>query len=218
MEDFDGTTECLSLLKPGFGLKDAPRLWNLALQQVLAEGGLHCVNTDRQLFVKHVNGRLVLLLSVHVDDLKMTGEPDQLESLLKLITAHFDELKVERDTFEHLGLRHVLIPDGRRTIDQDQYIGELKHIDESGCRSTLDMPVSLDVKTQFMSLLGGVAWVVQTRPDIAVFVAALQRKLQIPVGRDIVHLNRVLSFIKRKPLKMTYRKVNNPWKMYVIYI
>ena len=59
------------------------------------------------------------MLSVHVDDLKMTGEPDQLESLLKLITAHFDELKVERDTFEHLGLRHVLIPDGRRTIDQD---------------------------------------------------------------------------------------------------
>ena len=31
MSDFNAQSECLSLCKPGFGLKDAPRLWNLAL-------------------------------------------------------------------------------------------------------------------------------------------------------------------------------------------
>ena len=59
MEGYNPSVECLSLLKPGFGLKDAPRLWNLALHQVLDQGGLKPVQTDKQLFVKHRNERLV---------------------------------------------------------------------------------------------------------------------------------------------------------------
>ena len=51
MEDFDGTTECLSLLKPGFGLKDAQGCGTWHCSRFWLEGGLHCVNTDRQLFV-----------------------------------------------------------------------------------------------------------------------------------------------------------------------
>ena len=69
---------------------------------------------------------------------------------------------------------------------------------------------------KFMSLLGGIAWTVQTRPDIAVFTSALQRKLQAPSGKDVVILHRVLAYLKRKPLKMTYKKVEHPWKLYVI--
>ena len=60
MSDFSSASECLSLLKPGFGLKDAPRLWNLALQQVLGKANLKCVQVDRQLFCKHDHtGQLV---------------------------------------------------------------------------------------------------------------------------------------------------------------
>ena len=40
LESFDPETEVLHLLKPGFGLKDAPRLWNLALKRVLQKVGL----------------------------------------------------------------------------------------------------------------------------------------------------------------------------------
>ena len=47
-ESYNSGTECLSLLKPGFGLKDAPRLWNAALQRVLRKCGLCAVQTDRQ--------------------------------------------------------------------------------------------------------------------------------------------------------------------------
>ena len=75
MSDYDGASECLSLCKPGFGLKDAPRLWNLALNQVLSKADLQAANTDKQLYFKHnKQGKLILLLSIHVDDLKITGE------------------------------------------------------------------------------------------------------------------------------------------------
>ena len=214
MESYDGSTECLSLLKPGFGLKDAPRLWNLALQRVLSQCSLHFVQTDRQLYAKHVNGKLTLLLSVHVDDLKITGEEHELKRVLELLTENFDELKIERDNFEHLGLKHTLEPDGSRTISQEHYVNELRFIPEANCKHEQD--VSPELKTLFMSLLGGIAWVVQTRPDIAIFVAALQRKLQAPCGKDVVNLNRVLAYVKRKPMKMTYHKLSKPWRLYVV--
>ena len=35
MESFCEQSEVLRMLKPGYGLKDAPRLWNLALKKVL---------------------------------------------------------------------------------------------------------------------------------------------------------------------------------------
>ena len=214
MEDYDAGSECLSLLKPGFGLKDAPRLWNLAIGQVLGKAGLKPTNTDHQLYVKHRNGRLVLLLSIHVDDLKITGEKDEIKTVLALLTSSFDELKIETNNFEHLGLKHTLEQDGSRTLSQEHYISELKFIPEADCRN--DNPLSLELKSQFMSLLGGVAWTVQTRPDIAVFTAALQRKLQSPVGRDVIHLNRVLAYLKRKPLKFTYKRISDPWRLLVI--
>lgn len=58
--------------------------------------------------------------------------------------------------------------------------------------------------------------IVQTRPDVAVFVAALQRKLQEPNGQDLINLNRVLSYVKRKPLSLVYHKIPDAWKLYVI--
>ncbi|CAK8987555.1 Uncharacterized protein SCF082_LOCUS1028, partial [Durusdinium trenchii] len=39
-EDFDPQREVLFMLKPGFGLKDAPRLWLMALKRVLAKIGV----------------------------------------------------------------------------------------------------------------------------------------------------------------------------------
>ena len=135
------------------------------------------------------------------NDIKMTGLDDEMKSVLQTLSEHFDELKLERDNFEHLGLKHVLESDGSRTISQEHYVKELRFISEAECRN--DVEVSPAVCSKFMSLLGGIAWTVQTRPDIAVFTSAVQRKLQPPSGKDVVHLNRVLAYLKRKPLNMT---------------
>ena len=64
-------------------------------------------------------------MSGHVDDLKITGEPDQIKLSLDLITENFDELKIDKDNFDHLGLKHTLLSDGSRTIDQSHYVAEL---------------------------------------------------------------------------------------------
>ena len=212
MENFDEGTQCLAMIKPGFGLRDAPRLWNKALKRVLAEIGLSSIQTDQQLYVRHVSGSLVLILSVHVDDLKISGIAEEIKRALQILEKHFDQLKLEKDNFEHLGLKHTLNKDGSRTISQQHYVNELKPISDKDLK--LQGPhegVSETVHNQFRSLLGGVAWTVQTRPDIAVFVSALQRRMKAPRVVDILNLNRVLKYLKVKPLAMCYCKLEGPW-------
>ena len=43
------------MLRCGFGLKDAPRLWNKILRQVLSELGMTPLQSDPQLFVWHLD-------------------------------------------------------------------------------------------------------------------------------------------------------------------
>ena len=52
--DFDGHREVLEMLRCGFGLKDAPRLWNKVLRQLLLDLGMRPLQSDEQLFVWHV--------------------------------------------------------------------------------------------------------------------------------------------------------------------
>ena len=54
-QDFNPLTEVLRMLRCGFGLKDAPRLWNKVLRKVLQDLGLTPLQSDPQLYVWHVN-------------------------------------------------------------------------------------------------------------------------------------------------------------------
>ena len=217
MSDFCEQSEVLYLRKPGFGLKDAPRMWGLALQKVLRALGMTACKGDSQLYIKHAQSKLVLALSIHIDDLKITGTPSEQSALIKALEEKFDAMKIEKDNFEHLGVMHRLHVDGSRTLSQENYVKELRPIAEAELKLlSSDESVSELVKSQYMSLLGGLAWVVQTRPDIAVFISALQRRLQRPRVQDVLNLNRVLKYVKLKPIVLTYKPVRQPWSLIAI--
>ena len=59
----------------------------------------------------------------------------------------------------------------------------------------------------FMSLLGGVAWTVLTRPDIADYVQALQRRASAPRIADCRRLNAVVRCLKRQRVGIWYEKL-----------
>ena len=108
--DFNPLREVLRMLRCGFGLKDAPRLWNKVLKKVLSELGLTPLQSDPQLYVwhasdgkgdepsstdhvypggdepsstHHASKRLVLILSTHVDDFKGAGEAPYRKRLVE---------------------------------------------------------------------------------------------------------------------------------------
>ena len=76
-KDFNPSVECLDMLRLGFGLKDAPRAWDLKLKSELEAFGAKPTKADGRVYVMHVERRsgleLVLMLSTHVDDLKGCG-------------------------------------------------------------------------------------------------------------------------------------------------
>ena len=107
--------------------------------------------------------------------------------------------------------------DGSISVSQTHYISELREIPEVQLRSmSKDDLVDEQHKHLYRSLLGGVAWVKQTRLDIAVYVGSLQRKLQQPCVLDVQNLNRLLRFIKKHPFAMCFRRLSYPWRLVAI--
>ena len=74
-ETFDPQREVLRCDKPGTGSVDAPRAFNIKLKSVLQKQiGMQNSLVDEQLMFCHKDGKLLGLMTVHVDDLKVTGE------------------------------------------------------------------------------------------------------------------------------------------------
>ena len=55
----------------------------------------------------HKDGVLVMALSAHVDDLKITGEMPVIRAFLKHMGQHFGELTEKWHEFEHCGIMHT---------------------------------------------------------------------------------------------------------------
>ena len=77
--------------------------------------------------------------SIHVDGIKLSGYDFEVKSLHKKLSEHFDELKLECDNFEHLGLKHVLESDGSRSVGQEHYVKELRFFCEAECRDDVEV-------------------------------------------------------------------------------
>ena len=63
------------------------------------------------------------------------------------------------------------------------------------------------LKALFCSLVGALAWLVQTRVEIAVYVTALQRWNQAPRIEHAKRANRVLSYCRRKETSFNFLKL-----------
>ena len=214
-EDFNPALETLSLIKPGYGLKDAPRLWNMALTAALETVGLKPLQADPQLFIKHSHGQLVLIASTHVDDLKAAGDDKEIELLIRSLEERFDSLKKQVSEFEHLGLMHKQHEDYIE-LHQNQYIAQLRPINVTRLSADDEADLSTEYSAAFGSLLGGVGWVVQTRPDVATYVGALQRVLKKPKAKHVRNLNRVVRYLQAHPLVLKFQRIEGPTKLGLI--
>jgi hypothetical protein len=221
MSDFDSIREVLKMLRPGYGLKDAPRLWNLALKRALKAIGLIPTTCDPELYVKHVDGQLVLIVSTHVDDLKLAGKLEELKAAMSALEKEFDQMKVQRamdkDGFEHCGVVHKQHEDFSIEVSQTHYAEQLRPMNDAlALHMDSDALITGETYSAFRSLLGGIAWLVQTRADAAVYISALQRVMDKPAAKHVLSINRVLKYMKRKPLITIFRAVDAPWRLAVI--
>ena len=74
-----------------------------------------------------------------------------------------------------------------------------------------------ETRAAFESLFGGVAWMVSTRADVAVYVQALQRRGSGPRVVDCRRLNLVLRYLKRQLVGIRYAHVPAPHRLVGLY-
>ena len=233
-EDFNPHLETLSMVKPIYGLKDAPRAWRKKLDIILRSFGCKPLYADAQVYVKHSKSlaetpgrlrvetpsraetpqpKLELILSTHVDDLKGAASKAVALALLAHIETEVGKCTQEWTAFTHTGIEHKLTPDGV-CCNQAAYAQQLRPL-EASLWSGLE-PESLappPLIALYQSLLGGVAWMVLTRPDVAVYVQSLQRHAATPRIIDLKRLNVVVRFIKAKVVDIWYPRLKGPVKL-----
>ena len=109
-KDFSSVLETLEMLRPGFGLKDAPYAWGRRLDaHMRTMQKMYPIHADKKLYVDHSAEqprRLRKMSSSHIDDIKATGGEDTLQRMLQLLKEAFGDLKVQWFVFECCGEHH----------------------------------------------------------------------------------------------------------------
>jgi hypothetical protein len=119
--------EVLHCDKPGTGLVDAPRAFSIKLQMV-TRGKCNLIpsSVDPEMCFRHEHGKLVCVMTKHVDDLKIAGEPAVVRQVLVELQKVFGELKVVYNSFVNCGVQHTRTKEV--TLDQIKYASNLKSI------------------------------------------------------------------------------------------
>ena len=132
-EKFDPLRHVLDMIRPGFGLKDAPRLWHLRIDEVMHKFGTHSLVSDPQLYARWQSGSSKYSLetldfpcSKHVDDLKGASPKPVFEALCTELKKHFGDLTIQERNFEHLGIMHKQLVDYSVECTQDHYVKQLR--------------------------------------------------------------------------------------------
>ena len=199
----------LRMLKAVYGLRDAPKAWRTRLCQVLAESGGRPCFSDPSLWVWHSGGELTALISIHVDDLKGCGHDGQVTKILNLLASAFGKLKTSYRQFEHCGIKHEQSEDNATIrIHQNHYVVQLQRMETANAAA--EAALTTVQESDFLSLLGGLSWLIQTRLDIAIFVCSLQRAAKRPLGEHATRINKVLRWATRNPAFLTYRRMATP--------
>jgi hypothetical protein len=222
LHDLNFNTEVLKLMKAVYGLRDAPRAWRIRLDAELVKLGGVSLPTDRALYTFYDSANnLDALLSTHVDDLKGCGTSARVKAILAGLEKAFGKLKtssLEKDgQFEHCGLKHEKIPSGGIRVHQDHYAAQLKCVDVTSLDITkIDQMLSPEFISLYLSLLGGLSWLIQTRTDIAVYVCALQRAASKATIGHLLKLNKITKWVRRKKIALVYKPLQKRGKVLVV--
>ena len=113
------------LLKPVYGLVDAPRGWYLALNEKLVEAGCNKCNLDPAMYFQFSQNRkddkvLSGIALTHVDDI-LHGGNQSFRNVMSSVKKFFRFGIDESEEFRYVGM-HMKKTDSGIQIDQDHYV------------------------------------------------------------------------------------------------
>lgn len=194
------------LTKALYGLRQAPRAWYAKLNSCLESLGFMRCPYEHAVYTKRVDEES-LIVGVYVDDLLVTGTNVSLiTSFKKQMSGKFDMSDMGKLSY-YLGIE-VKQGDDYIQLKQSGYARKvIERAGMVGCNPTkFPMDPKLQINkdengtpvdpTMLKSMVGGLRYLVHTRPDVAYSVGIVSRYMERPT---VLHLNaakRILRYIQ----------------------
>lgn len=207
------------LHKSIYGLKQASRLWNTKLNNVLQSIGMLQCKTDPCVYY---NAEKNTFIAVWVDDLLIFTSQQSIKEMLKNKLMHHFEMKDLGKASQCLGF-NITRAENLIALDQRKYISEvLDKYKMSECNAVktpievaqkFNNDVKAEVRTDYpyRQIIGCLLYIAQgTRPDIAFAVNTLSRYNNEPKTEHVMAVKRLLRYLQgTKDLKLIYTKDGN---------
>lgn len=194
------------LLKALYGLRQAPRAWYSKLHKYLENLGFKRSPFEHTVYIKR-EGKGSVIVGVYVDDLLVTGTDISLINRFKVQMSNKFEMSDMGKLTYHLGIE---VKQGSGFIELKQSGYAKKIVERAGMAQCNPCKFPMDPKerltkdengrtvdaTHFKSVVGGLRYLVHTRPDIAFSVGIVSRFMERPTTIHLDAAKRILRYIK----------------------
>eukprot|EP00435_Cladocopium_sp_Y103_P007119 s2224_g2.t1 len=227
-----GHGKLMKLVKPMYGLCDAPRAWyEEATTRILKLGdGMiiqHPLDAclflafDRKVHPPPAEGseepRLIALFGIHVDDIfGCYYEDDEyvknlLDNLKKIFSFREWVTSQDKDELEYCGAQITKVSENHWKLNNERYLAKQKPITYSKERHGTDLEVTDRERTSLRGLVGGLQWpATQTSPHIQCMVSTLAGQISKAKTSTLDAANRMLRFAKQNSdAGLEYRFIGN---------
>lgn len=194
------------LVKALYGLRQAPRAWYAKLSKSLESLGFNRCPYEHAVYTKGI-GDEKLIIGVYVDDLLVTGTSAAvIEDFKKQMGERFEMSNMGQLSY-YLGIE---VAQGSGFIELKQTAYAKKILEKAGMVDCNPTKFPMDPKecitknedgkmvdaTQFKSMIGGLRYLVHTRPDIAYSVGMVSRFMERPTTLHLNAAKRILRYVK----------------------
>ncbi|KAG5682922.1 hypothetical protein PVAND_012240 [Polypedilum vanderplanki] len=183
---YEINNQVLRLKKSLYGLKQAARVWNQTIHQVLIHDGFIQSQADMCFYIKNLDNKSCYLI-IHVDDILIAGSDLEIISQTQAtLSKHFQVKDLGTVKF-FLGIAINQDEEGNFFINQENYIkkivSEASLSDAKPSKIPLDvgyykLEVLLEDNKEYRKLIGMLLYVsTNSRPDISSSVSILSQKV-----------------------------------------
>ena len=131
----NGAEKVCRLRKALYGLKQSPRAWFGRFTQAMKSYGYKQGNADHTLFIKHMGGKVTLLI-IYVDDMVVTGDDiEEIKRLQNYLSSEF-EMKDLGGLKYFLGIEVARSCDGIYLSQRKYMLDLFSEIGMLACKST----------------------------------------------------------------------------------
>lgn len=205
---FGTKNEVCHLRKSLYGLKQAGRVWNEKINEVLQKIGYVPSESDPCLYVRTSRGKKSFIL-LYVDDmLVVTHDEREFQRVRGCLECHF-KITCLGAVSNYLGIKIKRTQSGQFLLNQSAYIRRVavkfgqdkakpSHIPmDPGYPNLQQMEEDpMPRNEEFQRLVGALLYIaLNTRPDIAIAASILGRKVSCPTEADWTEAKRTLRYL-----------------------